>query len=253
VLFDRICRKNGIEHLLTKVRSPTTTGKLERWHQTLQIECLEPHGPFAGLEDAQAVIDEFRREYNTRRPHQSLDMATPASRFRPVPERERALLGLWLPPGVELLTTAAPESPTAETADAPGYEGPGRGQGRSSAGRSTLTSPADSREQPAAAIPVGPEAVELEREVPPSGNLAIRPQQFWLGPDRAGERIGFWIDTTTVHLSRDGVRFKTLPSRYSTIDLARLRRLGARPAGPPRPRRPRPRWPPAPWSSWTAP
>jgi hypothetical protein len=96
VLFDRICRKNGIEHLLTKVRSPTTTGKLERWHQTLQIECVEPHGPFAGLEDAQAVIDEFRREYNTRRPHQSLDMATPASRFRPVPERERALLGLWL-------------------------------------------------------------------------------------------------------------------------------------------------------------
>jgi transposase InsO family protein len=28
VLFDRICRENGIEHLLTKVRSPTTTGKI---------------------------------------------------------------------------------------------------------------------------------------------------------------------------------------------------------------------------------
>jgi transposase InsO family protein len=31
VLFDRMCRKNGIEHLLTKVKSPTTTGKVERW------------------------------------------------------------------------------------------------------------------------------------------------------------------------------------------------------------------------------
>ncbi len=28
VLFDRICRENGIKHLLTKPRSPTTTGKV---------------------------------------------------------------------------------------------------------------------------------------------------------------------------------------------------------------------------------
>ena len=36
VLFDRICRENGIKHLLTKPRSPTTTGKVERWHKTLR-------------------------------------------------------------------------------------------------------------------------------------------------------------------------------------------------------------------------
>ncbi len=29
VLFDRICRDNGIEHILTQPRSPTTTGKIE--------------------------------------------------------------------------------------------------------------------------------------------------------------------------------------------------------------------------------
>jgi transposase InsO family protein len=28
VLFDRICRENGIRHLLTAPRSPTTTGKI---------------------------------------------------------------------------------------------------------------------------------------------------------------------------------------------------------------------------------
>ena len=33
VLFDRICRENGIEHLLTQPRSPTTTGKIERFHR----------------------------------------------------------------------------------------------------------------------------------------------------------------------------------------------------------------------------
>jgi hypothetical protein len=69
--------------------------------------------------------------------------------------------------------------------------------------------------------------------VPASGNLAVRPQQFWLGPGRAGQQVTLWIDTTTVHLSIDGVRIKTLPSRYSTVDLTRLRRGGARPAGPP--------------------
>jgi transposase len=34
VLFDRICRENGITHRLTKIHSPTTTGKIERLHQT---------------------------------------------------------------------------------------------------------------------------------------------------------------------------------------------------------------------------
>jgi transposase InsO family protein len=31
VLFDRICRENGITHRLTKIHSPTTTGKIERF------------------------------------------------------------------------------------------------------------------------------------------------------------------------------------------------------------------------------
>jgi transposase InsO family protein len=57
VLFDRICRENGIAHRLTKVRSPTTTGKIERLHQTLQQELLEPHGAFETIEAAQAAVD----------------------------------------------------------------------------------------------------------------------------------------------------------------------------------------------------
>ncbi len=40
VLFDRICRENGIKHLLTAPRSPTTTGKVERWHKTMRAEFL---------------------------------------------------------------------------------------------------------------------------------------------------------------------------------------------------------------------
>lgn len=38
VLLDRICRENGAEHLLTQPRSPTTTGKIERFHRTVRTE-----------------------------------------------------------------------------------------------------------------------------------------------------------------------------------------------------------------------
>ena len=63
--------------------------------------------------------------------------------------------------------------------------------------------------------------------------MAVGPQQFWLGPARAGQQVTFWIDTSTVHLSTGGWRIKTVPSRLSAADLARLRLSGARPAGPP--------------------
>ena len=68
VLFDRICRENGITHRLTAPRSPTTTGKIEPFHQSLQTELLATLPPFPNLEVAQKVIDDWVDDYNTRRP-----------------------------------------------------------------------------------------------------------------------------------------------------------------------------------------
>ena len=81
VLFERICRENGITQRLTRPASPTTTGKIERLHQSLQLELLDDHGPFDSLQALQAALDGWRQEYNTDRPHQSLAIAFPASRF----------------------------------------------------------------------------------------------------------------------------------------------------------------------------
>lgn len=81
VLFDAICRENGIEHLLTQPRSPTTTGKIERFHRSLRAEFLCAHGPFTSLKTAQQALDEWVDYYNNSRPHQGLDMITPAERF----------------------------------------------------------------------------------------------------------------------------------------------------------------------------
>ena len=198
VLFERICRKNGIKQLLTKPYSPTTTGKVERWHQTLQTDFLDDAAPFASIEAAQAAVDAWRQVYNTARPHQSLDMATPAERFRASAGSEDEL-PLWAPADLEPVSGPVPacaEAPAAEPAS-------------------------------------WPDAVEVDRVVPASGNMAVGPQQFWLGPARAGQQVTFWIDTSTVHLSTGGWRIKTVPSRLSAADLARLRLSGARPAGPP--------------------
>jgi len=79
-LFDRICRENGIQHLLTQPRSPTTTGKIERFHRAIRTE-FRTDRVFTSVAAAQAELDEWVEYYNTRRPHQSLDMATPAQRF----------------------------------------------------------------------------------------------------------------------------------------------------------------------------
>ena len=108
VLFERICRENGITQRLTKPRSPTTTGKIERLHQTLQQELLNVHGPFASIEDAQAAVDAWRKQYNTDRPHQSLAMAFPAARFTPA---SVDVLGLRVP--AELARAAESAEPVS--------------------------------------------------------------------------------------------------------------------------------------------
>jgi transposase InsO family protein len=51
---------------------------------TIQRELLDDHPPFLSVVDAQAAVDAWRADYNTSRPHQALDMATPQSRFRPI-------------------------------------------------------------------------------------------------------------------------------------------------------------------------
>jgi len=45
VLFDRICRENGIRHLLTQPRSPTTTGKIERFQCATRRLVASPAQP----------------------------------------------------------------------------------------------------------------------------------------------------------------------------------------------------------------
>jgi transposase InsO family protein len=85
VLFDAICRENGIDHLLTQPRSPTTTGKIERFHRSMRAEFLDSRAAFTNLRVAQQALDEWVEFYNTARPHQAIDMLTPVQRFSASP------------------------------------------------------------------------------------------------------------------------------------------------------------------------
>jgi len=201
-MFDRICRENGITHRLTRPQSPTTTGKIERFHQTLRRELLDSHDPFVDLATAQAVVDTWLEEYNRMRPHQALDMAVPASRFVPRPRSEQDALPVVLPARLDPVPGPDVLEPPPETVSWPMAQGE-----------------------------IG--TIELERVVPASGNLSLRGQQIWFGPALAGATVTLRIDVNRLHVLIGGGRHKTLPSKLSGRDLkALLAGGGARPAGP---------------------
>ncbi len=106
VLFDRICRENGIRHLLTAPRSPTTTGKVERFHKTLRQEFLAGK-VFESIEDAQAQLDGWVRHYNFERRHQGIGDVVPWERFRLVVEDRPARVKRAEPAPAPQTTTEA--------------------------------------------------------------------------------------------------------------------------------------------------
>ena len=103
--------------------------------------------PFQNLEALQAALDAWREEYNTDRPHQSLDVAFPASRFGP----STSTLELRIPGQQGLIAPSESQAAEAGVAAARQAEPPRI-------------------------------ALEADRLLPPSGNLWIGGQQIWLGP-----------------------------------------------------------------------
>jgi hypothetical protein len=132
---------------------------VERFHQPLEGTPRRPPTSDS-LTHAQAVIDGFPVEYNTNRPHQSLEMDFPADRLIP---RSVDELGLRIPPRLATDTTTAV-----------------RPNGK---GGSNLPIPMTAAfVMSSGCIEPVNRAVEVDRMVPASGNLAVRGQQFWLGP-----------------------------------------------------------------------
>lgn len=198
VMFERICRENGITARLTKPRSPTTTGKIERFHGTLRRELLDNCSAFASMSAAQAGIEAWVHAYNHMRPHQSLNMAIPISVFRPVPN---------------------PISAQTDTAPAPTPAAAG-------AERAVIPPRSASNDDP------DREAVEADMVISPAGRIVLPGNnQLKFAAALGGQVVTIWADLNSIHVTLAGELIRTRHSRLTIEDLAALR-LRGRPAGP---------------------
>jgi len=73
----------GIQPERIKPGKPQQNGRHERMHLTLKKETAQPPAP--NLRAQQRRFDTFCKEYNEVRPHEALDMKTPASLYQPSP------------------------------------------------------------------------------------------------------------------------------------------------------------------------
>lgn len=201
VMFEKLCRDNGIIQRLTKPRSPTTTGKIERFHKTLREELLNHVAPFESLAAAQHAIDEWVSAYNHQRPHQALDMATPASRFRPNgPVRSNSV-----------------PTPATSVIRPPDYE-------------DRLYALALTDPEPTAA---SADAVEVDLRIPGGGELNLLQGKARVSlRSLIGRTVTVWVDRHRLHVILDGHHIRSATVRFTAEDLQELRARGARPGRP---------------------
>ena len=71
------CEEQGITLIHIQPGKPMQNGHVESFNGRLRDECLNANW-FANLADARRKIERWREEYNSERPHSSLDYRTPA-------------------------------------------------------------------------------------------------------------------------------------------------------------------------------
>jgi hypothetical protein len=141
----------------------------------LRTEFLDHVAPFESIAAAQEAVDGWVEAYNQQRPHQGLDMAVPASLFRP-------------------------NGPTrVDVAD--------RSSEQDTAPPSLIIDVIEPPRQPAASA-----AVEFEVRVPPSGEIRVRSgrQSVSVHKSLAGRTVTVWVDLRSIHLSLDGEVLRTV-------------------------------------------
>jgi transposase InsO family protein len=88
VLFEAKLRDAGVRPITGRPYHPQTTGKVERFQQTLKRWLRRQdrrRGLARNLAELQSRLDEFVDYYNHQRPHQGIGRATPLSRWQAAP------------------------------------------------------------------------------------------------------------------------------------------------------------------------
>lgn len=233
VLFDRLCREHGVRHLLTAPRSPTTTGKVERFHKTLRSEFLAGR-VFASLEEAQTELDAWVAHYNAERPHQGIGMACPAERFAPGIAAAAACAlveaGEPLPPAAAVHLRLVSREGRINFADQR-YQVGAHFAGETvevacSGGllevshRGVLVASHVRRDRPGAARPPAPEPRPASdgrpvlRKVASSGEVSFAGTGYRVGNAHRGEQVEVRLVGDAVQISQHGVLLRSHPARH---------------------------------------
>jgi putative transposase len=75
-VLDEWAHRRGVNLDFIRPGKPTDNSYIESFHDKFRDECLNQNY-FLDLKEAKEVIEAWRREYNTVRPHESLDQLTP--------------------------------------------------------------------------------------------------------------------------------------------------------------------------------
>lgn len=181
-------RRQGVEPITGRPGKPTTQGKNERLHQTIQ-KFLDAHRPIRTDARLTELVDEFDEYYNTQRAHQSLEPdQTPAEAYQAKPKAV---------PG-------PPQPDVAPPAEKPSSTSP----------RRVVASGIARRMMGEATIPgAGPGAARwADRRVSSSGRIHICNAKIYVGSQRAGQTLHIMFDATTIEVfDTDGVLIGTTP------------------------------------------
>jgi putative transposase len=76
--LDVWAHRHGVKLAFSRPGTPTDNPFIEAFNGRLRAECLDQQW-FLSLDEARRCLEEWRRDYNTIRPHTALDNQTPAA------------------------------------------------------------------------------------------------------------------------------------------------------------------------------
>ncbi len=175
----------GVKPITGKPDRPTTQGKNERFHQTLQ-KWLNARPPVKTITALQALVDEFDQYYNHERTHQALAGQTPAEAWAATP------------PAPE--PTAEPRMPRIPPAARTPPQDPGASSARTRA-------------------PLALHAAQgtATLKVKQNGQIKTLSCLFYVATSRAGQTVHvIWDETTVQIFTHDGEHLVTYPRPETT-------------------------------------
>jgi len=176
----------GVKPITGKPERPTTQGKNERFHQTLQ-KWLNARPPAKTITALQALVDEFDAYYNHERVHQALDDQTP--------------IEAW-----QATDPAPPPVPEPRMPQMP-----------ASARANTHSAEAEAQPKTMAPLALHSAAGNLDVLVKPNGQVKALSCRFYVATSRAGQGVHVtWNESTLKIFADDGEHIISYPRPTTT-------------------------------------